>query len=592
MDNNERLALAFIIVLTFSLSAYGVFNAHLLSLDSYSELLLAKNAAGGSLSSSTPVLYQLTAFVYQTLNSGSTDFNADLMLSIAKVLPIIFALVCVVSFYFMLRSMFSEIAAAGGAILLASSQAFVMRMNSGVYYTDALGMCMFTLACSAFFLFYSRKNYLFLLASAALFLISGMSWDAGWVMIGVALLSLLAQLVYGWRKKFDEFLAHGVAVVLVTFLSVYFIVPQGNFFSNMTTANLYVYLFDAPFAIIGAVAFLSWIIGKHRRRSEFGVFAAFVFALSVAVLLFHFFPAVFGIALFSAFAINELLELKNERLALILFAGALFFVSFLFSINFLEWEQSLLASAGVAASSLFIASLYREKRVVVYITFSVMALFLFSSVSAAMISVSQRTDIVGSGADDMMSWAAENLPGDANLWAYRVSPIVEFTTGRGSYSNDTEFARFILSNESTVFLKERNVTHILVDISLFDNLEALKTIANNTRVRIDSFRLVRYGTDAGNLYGIFVTRDGKFAVVQIDPISNNPIEGNVRVISQDSSMRMIPLQKFLMVGSDRLIYPQDNYKVNLFMMFFEEVDGLKQAYVSEDGNIKVYEVVK
>ncbi len=593
MENDEKLTLAFILVLSFSVLAYSMMNPHLLDMESYSQLLLAKDAVEGKLSSPTPVLYQLTAFIYQILSSGSTEFNANLMLSIAKALPIIFSLLSIASFYFMLKSMFSDIAAAGGAILLASSQPFIFIMGSGTYYADALGMCLFTLACSAFFMFYSRRNYLFLLASAVLFLISGMSWQVGFIMIGVFLLSLLAQLLYSWRRKFDEALAHGVVATLTTFLLVYFTVPQENVFGSMKTTNFVAYFLGAPLALVGAFAFLSWIAGKHRRRSEFGVFAAFIFILSLPVVPFNYFPAAFGIALFSAFAINELLELKNEYLALALFAGTLFFVSFLFSVNFLETTQSLIASAGVALTSVFIASLYRERRVVAYIAFSVMALFLFSSVSAAMISVSQRQDITGTGADELMNWTADNLPENATLWAFGVSPMLEFTTGRRSYSNDTEFARFILSNESTEFLKERNVTHLVVDSSLFDNIEVLKAAANNTRVRIESFRFYGSAKDNnGNLYAIFVAGDGAVAYMQIDPLSGNPVQGNVRVVTRDGSARLVSLKNFLMLGSGRLVYPQDNYKVNLFKLFFEQVDGLKLVYNSDSGEIKVYEAVK
>ncbi|NYZ79241.1 glycosyltransferase family 39 protein [Candidatus Micrarchaeota archaeon] len=591
MKNEEKLALAFILLLSFSLSAYSVTSLHMRNINSYSELLLAKDAVAGKLSSPTPLLYQLTAFVYSILNSGSTGFNAELMLTIAKILPIIFSLLCVALFYFMLRSMFSEIAAVGGTVLLVSSLPFIMAMGSGFYTADALGMCLFTAACSAFFLFHKSRNYLLLLASALLFFMSGMSWETGWVMIGVVLLSLLAQLAYSWGKKFDEPLAHGAAAVLVTFLLAYFIFPQGNVFSDMKTTNLLAYTSSIPLAVVGIFAFISWLIGKHRRRSEFGVFAASFFILSVVVLLFHYFPAALGIALFSAFAINELLELKNENLALMLFAGTLFFVSFLFSVNFLDTNQSIIASAGVALTSVFIASLYRERRIVVYITFSVIALFLFSSLIAAMISASQRQDIVGSGADEVISWTADNLPDNATVWAFRVSPLLEFTTGRRGYSNDTEFARFILSNDSAAFLKSRNVTHMLVDTSLFDSIGTLKVLANNTRVRIASFIFYGRGMSGGSLYGIFVSADGEVAYVQLDPITSNPVAGSVRVVTKEGNMRVVPIENFLSAGSGRLVYPQDNYKVNLFNLFFGQVGGLKQVYASSGGDIKIYEVV-
>jgi hypothetical protein len=592
MNNEEKLILAFILLLSFSISAYSIAKPHLLDMNSYAELLLAKEAVEGRLSSPTPMLYQLTSFIYQVWNSGGTEFNTELMLNIAKIFTIIFSLICSISFYFMLKDMFSEIAAVGGVVLLISSPPFLLIMSSGAYYADALGMCLFTLACSALFLFYHRGNYLLLLISAVVFLISGASWEMGWVMTGVVLLSLLAQLIYNWKKKFDEALAHGTAAILVTFLLSYFITPYSNVFSNMKAANLTAYLFTAPVAVVGVFAFLSWLIGRHRGRSKLGVFAASSFILSVIILLFAPFPPAFGIALFSAFAINELLELKNENLALLLFAGTLFFVSFLVSINFLDLNQAVLASAGVALTSVFIAALYRERRVVVYITFSVIMLFLLSSLSAAIITTSQRQDIAGSGADDLMSWMRENLSDNATLWAFRVSPMLEFTSGKKTYLNDTEFASFMLSNDSTTFLKERNVSHVLVDSSLFDSIEVLKTLANNTRVRIDSFRFWRRISDGTNLYGEFISVEGNIAYVQLNPLTGNPVEGNVQVVGSDGNTRLVPIKNFLMIGSGRLIYPQDNYKVNLFKLFFENVDGLKQVYTTPTGDVEVYEVVK
>jgi hypothetical protein len=267
-------------------------------------------------------------------------------------------------------------------------------------------------------------------------------------------------------------------------------------------------------------------------------------------------------------------------------------VSFPFAVNFLDMSQSVIASAGVALTAVFIAALYRERRVVVYITFSVMALFLFSSVSAAITSTSQRQDIAGSGADDVINWASASLPDNATLWAFRVSPLIEFTTGRKSYSNDTEFAQFLLSNESVAFLKERNVTHILVDTSLFDNIELLKTLANNTRVRIESFRYWKEATDGTNTYAVFVSEEGNAAYAQIDTFSGTLTAGDVRVVTKDGNMRLVSVKNFLVLGSGRLVYPEDNYKVNLFKLFFDKVEGLNSTYVSDSGDIRVYEVVK
>lgn len=592
MKDEEKITLAFILILTFSLSAYSVTYGHMLDVKSYSELLLAKSAVYGKLSGPTPLLYQLTAFIYNSLNSGGADFNPTLMLNIAKVLPIIFSLACVLSFYFMLKSMFSEIAATAGAVLLVSSLPFVIMMGSGVYTTEALGMCLFTVAAFAFFLFYSRKNYLFLLASALVFILSGMSWVIGWAMIGAFLLSLLAQLVYSWRGRFDSTLAQGAAAVLVAFIAVYFLVPQGNVFVNMTTANFNAYTLSIPLVVVGIFAFISWIIGKHKRRSEFGVFAASMFLLSVVILLYQYSPAAFGIALFSAFAVNELLELRNEDLAIALFAGSLFFLSFIFSVNFLDVYQALIASGGVALTSVFIAALYRERRVVAYITFSVIALFLFSSVSAAIISASQRQDLAGSGADSLMSWIAENLPDNATVWSFRVSPMIEFTTGRKGYYNDTEFASFLLSNQSADYLEERNVTDIVVDTTLLDSIETIKSIANNSRVRIESFRFWNRESDGTNVYAVFISNYGNAIEMQLNPITGIPIEGNVRLLTRDNQMRIISSKNLLMLGQGRLVYPEDNYKVNLFMMFFGKVDGLRPEYASGSGDIMMFEVVK
>jgi hypothetical protein len=543
MENEEKLIIAFILLLSISVSGYSITKKHLLDMNSYSEVLLAKNAAEGK-SSGTNMLQQLTGLIYAALSSGQENFNGALLVDIAKILPVIFSAICALSFYFMLKQMFSNIAALGGAILLVSSRAFLLGMSSGLYYVDSLGMCAFILACSLFFLFYNKKNYLLLLASVILLIISAMNWT----------------------------------------------VPQGDILKEMNLANWVVHILNLPLMIVGIVAFVAMLAGRHKCKSSFGFFAASIFVLSMLLSLFDIFPSSFGVALFSAFALDELLAVKDQKLALAMFSVVLFFVSFEFSQTFLSLEQSVLASLLVAATSVFIASLYMERRIVAYITFSVMALLLFSSVSVAALTASQYVDRVGSNTDSMLEWANEDLPDNASIWAFGISPLIEFTTGRRSYANDTEFARFMLSNESVAGLREKNITNIVIDASLFDSIEALKIIANNTKVRIDSFRFFNYGTAAGNLYAVFVSRDGKAAWVPADPASGGLIDGDVIIIAGEGS-RVVPLKKFLIIGNSRIIYPQDNYRVNLFVMFFEDVAGLKRVYTSENEDMKVYEVL-
>ena len=590
MENREKLIVAIILLLAFSTSAYSITQHHLLDMDSYSELLLAKNALGGKLSTARPFLYQLTIFLYQISSSGE-KFDAALLLSIAKILPVVFSLVCAVSFYFMLKHMLSDIAAFGGAVLLASSQAFLLRMSSGIYSTGALGMCAFTLACAAFFLFYSKRNYLLLIVSFILFGISAMSWNAAWVMIGGILLSLFIQLVYQCRKRWDAVLAHGVIAVFIVFLLTYFIAPRESIFKEMKAANLEVYLLNLPLIIIGAAAFVARIAGRHKCRGKFEFFITSFFIFSIILSLFEIFPSSLGVALFSAFALNELVGVRDEKLALALFSGMLLFSSFEFSQTFLSLSQAALASLLIAATSIFIASLYREKKIATYIALSAMALSLFSSVGFAALTSSQRRDVIGAGVDEMLEWAGKSLPDDANVWAFRISPLVEFTAGRRSYANDTEFARFMLSNESAGSLRGNNITHVIIDAALFDSMETLKTLANNTKVRIDSFRFFSYGRDSeGNAYAVFASRDGKVAWAQADP-SGSLVEGNVVIVTSEGRW-VVPLKKFLRLGSSRLIYPQDNYRVNLFTMFFEDVNGLRLVHTSEDEEIKVFEVLE
>ena len=591
MENSEKLVIAFIILLAISISAYPITQKHLLNIDSYSELLLARNAVEGKLSSTRPLFYQLTAFLYRIFSPADGKFDEALLINIAKVLPVIFAVVCALSFYLILRCMLPQTAAMGGAALLVSSQAFLLKMGSGIYSRDSLGMCAFVLACSCFFLFYRKKNYLLLLASVLLFGISAFSWNAGWVMGGAILLSLIAQLACEWRGKQDVMLAHGVIALLITFVLLYFLTPQENIFNDMKTANLQIHLISLPLIAAGVVAFAAHLAGKHKCKVKFEVFIVSMLVISVIISLFDLFPSSFGVALFSAFALNELLGVRDEKLALILLAGTLLFVSFEFSQNFLELNQAVVVSFLIAATSVFIASMYRERRISTYIAFSVAALLLFSSISTAALTVSQRIDRTGAGFDEMAVWVGENLPENATIWSFRISPVIEFTTGRGAYVNDTEFARFMLSNQSATSLGGKGITHILVDASLFDSIEVLKTFANNSKVRIDSFRLAGYRVDAeNNVYAAFISGDGRtWAFAPVDPMSGSLLDGNV-IISTIEGSRAVPFKKFLRLGEYRLVYPQDNYRVNLFTMFFEEVSGLKPVYISENGEIKIYEV--
>ena len=584
MENYNRLVIAFILLLALSISAYSITQPHMLNMNSYSELLLAKNSAG------TRPLYQLTAFIYGMFSSGAGSFDTALFMNIAKVLVVILSVLSALALYFMLREMLSEIAAIGGAVLLVSSQAFMIRMSAGVYSSDSLGMCALILACSTFFLFYKKRNYFFLPISALLFALSLMSWNAGPVIVGAVALSLLVQLAYQCRKKWDDALAHGVVVVFAAFIVSYLAFPQQNIFKNPDLGNLQIHVLNAPLILVGIAALAAGLLRRHKCRAGFEFFVATLFAFSVVVGIYDIFPSSFGIVVFSAFALEELAGLKDERLAIAIFAIVLFFTSFEFGQGFLSLEQSLLAAFLVAATSVFIASLYGERRITTYIAFSVILFSLFSSVGAAALLSLQKVDSIGSGVDETVNWVGDSLPENASIWSFRISPMVEFMTGRRGYLNDSEFARFMLSNESPDVLKGMNVTHVIIDASIFDDMNGLKELANNSRVRIDSFRLFRYEMDQNNnVYAVFVSSDGKLVFAPADPATGNLIDGNV-IIAAGEQRRTVPLRELLLAGRYRLVYPQDNYQVNLFMMFFEDVNGLKQVYTSDDGNIKVYEV--
>jgi len=588
MNNEERLILGLILLLAVSISAYTITSKHLSDLNSYSELLTAKRLLEGN-SSSAGLIHQITASLYRMFSSGD-EFNYELFTNVAKVLTVILSAACAVSFYFMLRQMFSDVASMGGAVLLVSSQAFLLNMESGVYSPDSLGMCLFALACASLFIFYSKKNHLLLLASALLFLVSALSWNAGWILIGILLLSLTVQLICQPRK-WDDVLARGVAALIVVFIVSYLLTSHQNIFKEADETNLLLYLPNVPLAAVGIAAFALHLAGRHKSRGRFEFFAASFFLLSVFLSVFAAFPSSLGIALFSAFAINELFGVKDQNTAIAVLSIVLFFASFEYSQTFLKTEQAALASFLIALTSVFIASLYREKRVAAYIIFSVIALSLLSSLSTAAIIESQRIDRFGTSIDDMLTWVKDELHPDADIWAYGISPLLEFTTGRSSYYNDTEFARFILSNDSAAVLKQKNITYAVLDASLFDNIEEIKTIANNSKVRIDSFRLYRYEMDTnGNIYAVFVSRNGNAIFAQADPMSGSLLEGDVLVVGADWR-KLVPLKKLLRIGNYRLVYPQDNYDINLFRMFFEHVDGMKEVYTSDDGEIKVFEVL-
>jgi len=575
----ERVTVALLLLLTISITAYHITDKHLLDLSSYQELLGARNFVEGK-ELSTSMLNRLTAAVYSFFSTG--ELNSSLLLTIAKVIPILLSLLSVVAFYFMLKQMLSPLASFAGAVFLLSSQAFLLKMSSGIYTHDSLGMCLFILACSSLFIFKLKKNYLLLILSSALFLLSSFGWDAGWVMPAAVTLSLLAEFIFQREKEYSSL----AAVALASLIS--YLTTSPAIFSKTLTLNP-LSLPTLPLLIIGAALLLAKAAGRYKCKGRFEFFTASIFIISVLLSNFDAFPASFGIALFSAFSINELLNLKEEKAVLAVFSLILLFVSFEFTKTFMKFEQSIIVSLFIAASSVFIVSLYRDRRINVYITFSLILLLLFSSVGVAALTQLRLSDVVGEQVDEMMEWAKE-LP-EANFWAFRITPLLEFTSGKQGYGNDTEFAQFILSNQSVEFLKERNITHLVVDASMFDNIEMIKTIANNTKVRIDSFRL--YGTQVDqnrNYYAVFVTADGKAAFVQYDPLTGNLLEGDV-VIYMGEGRRTVPLKKFLRVGSYRLIYPQDNYRVNLFLLFFENVDGLKEVYTSETGEMKVFEVL-
>lgn len=577
---DDAIIAAFLVLLTVSVAGYHILDKHLLDMSSYKELVGVRSIVEGGKSSG--MLNQLTAAVYGLFSTG--EFDSSLLVTIAKALPLLLSIISAVAFYFMLRQMLSKLASLAGAVFLLSSPLFLLRMRSGLYSQDSLGMCLFILACCSLFVFYDKKNHPLLAASLLLFLLSSLSWSAGWVMVAAVALSLFIQLLFKKEKHHSYAVAGVVAASILSLLITPPAIPN-----KPASLTFWASLPTLPLIILGFILFVMERAGRYECKGRYPLFTTSLFLLSIPLSGFDAFPSSFCIALFSAFAVNELAGLRDQRAALASLSLLLLFVSFEFTQTFMKFEQAIVASFLIAASSVFIVSLYRERRIEVYIVFSIIALSVLSSISSAALSESRIYDPVGEAVDSMMEWMREQ-PEGGRVWAFRITPLVELTTGKEVYENDTELAQFLLSNSSVEFLKERNVTRIVVDASMFDNIEMLKTIANNTKVRIDSFRLYKIGMDqANNPYAVFVTRDGRMAVAQLDPYGNL-LEGDVTIIAGEG-MRVVPLKKFLRVGSYRLIYPQDNYRVNLFLMFFENVDGLREAYASENGEMKVFEVV-
>ncbi|MEM3555672.1 MAG: hypothetical protein QXF56_03070 [Candidatus Micrarchaeia archaeon] len=574
----QRFAVALLLLLTVSITAYHILDKHLLDLHSYEQILNVRRFIEGK--EPAGMTNQLTAAVYSFFSTG--EFNPSILLTIAKILPIVLSALSVVAFYFMLKEMFSPLASFAGAVLLLSSQAFLLGMRSGVYSPDSLGMCLFIFACLS--LFRSKKNYLLLALSAVLFILSSLGWSAGWVMVAIVAISLLLQQLFYPSKKEHSYEA--MVALLASLISYFLTTP--TIFTKTSSASPF--LPTLPLLVFGFLLFLARLAGKYQCKGKLEFFTASFFILSALLYNFDAFPSSLGIALFSAFSVNELIAIKEQKAILALFSLTILFVSFEFTQTFLKFEQSLVASLLIAASSVFIVSLYRDRRIDVYLTFSIILLVLLSSLNTAALTQIRISDTIGSPVDEMMEWAGE-LPENSTFWVFRITPLMEFMTGRNCYENDTEFAQFILSNNSVSFLKERNITHLMIDASMFDNIEMMKTYANNTKVRIDSFRLYGIQVDqTGNRYAVFVTTDGKVAFAQIDPLTNNLMEGDV-VIYMGEGRRTVPLKKFLRIGNYRLVYPQDNYRVNLFLLFFENVDGLREVYNSENQDIKVFEVV-
>lgn len=600
MEREEIFAALVVGLLALSVALLSLGVGNFLTGESYSNALRIEAIAKGEPAANAGIFHQFAAFAYARAAafSGAQEFDVGLLVLVLKLIPGLAALAAGIGAYFMLRGIFGREVAAAGAILLACSLSLVPWGISGIVMPEPFGLALFVCG-AAFALQAVGKGDWRYAPGAVLMGVAFLAWNGALLAYAAFAAGLVAQAAYNEARKgrdagFLRAAAISVALPLL-FIPLASLSGLPGEFSAAVALKEHFLIF--PLLLL---ALLLAIIKAWGRLGveEWDALALGMFAGSLAVAGFSPLAALPGFAVAACVALRELPRIaRGKNAAALVFGAAAAFAAMIFLLGMMDPAAAVLFAvlAGVAGG--FIASMYSGARLGEYAQVTVAAVLLLTSVSAAVMLAHYQPEPVNAETGAALAWVKANAEPGAKIAGAGSADAFAFISQREA-ENDTDFvARWLLSNASASELGARGIGYLVLDAGAFDGIEDLKNRSGRSDVKIDSYLFMGFQRDpeTGATYAAFYSYSGRFAYL---PVESNGVfiqEGDAIIIESGGAARKVPVARFVALKDAdgrvaRLIYPIENYNVNLFSAYFGSVSGLAKAYPEGDGVARVFRV--
>jgi len=599
MAEKDFIALLLVILLSAALFASSDWIPHFLTESSYENALDVKENMGSFLGGG--VFYAVTGFAYSSAAglAGVQGFDLGLFLLTMRMMAPLFGALFAAGLYISLRGVFNTEASFAGAVLAATSTAALGVFMANIFLPAAMSAAMLSLGTASLFYGIRKRQALCGVVAGAFIGLAVNVWAYALLCFAGLVAALLVQIALDFKRnpKKKEFLTASVLCVISAFLFV-MVAGFGEFELEINVSSgLQAVLLMAPLFVIVAISLLLRLMDRIELSVRGDGFAYAALAMGLLVSSFSPLASLPLVAFGAAFGSAALFDMRSSR-NLMLFAIGLVaaLVSFILMSGFMTFTESAFFSLLIGAAGAFGVSMFESpasKRVTPLL---VVGFLLFTSFNVAAIGAHYQADPVDVETQEAIAWLRSGTSSTSVLAVAVNSDMVELLSERTVVKNTTLVKDYLLSNASTALLKEEGAGYLVVDASIWDYLEEAKQETGRTSVRMESFGFIQYQSDGETVYGVFASTSGNAVLAPLDPATMQyDVLGDVFLYDSSGNMRKVSFGKFLEIKDKesrtyRLVYPYENYQVNLFNAFFGKVNGLEQAYPQKSGRVRVYKV--
>lgn len=595
---NVKEIAVLLLVIVFAASMFLTFERPYPQIVSYKFAMGAEKAIkdGGS---SEP-FYEFSRYVYvvffgPTFERGNFD-------ALVRYLPVVFGLVCTVAIYAAVRTRLGPEFAALSGVLLACSPAFLINSLSGVYTPEMLGLGAFCVSLALFLASDVVKPAalgIALAAIAGLFLGGNMAVsEVGILLAGAMVASTVVQFVY--YVKEGEYKAYAMrAFALLAVTAVFLPFAKGAPVGDVNLDLLLGHAALLPF--VGLFGFVA-IRDLVRNTKRYELFFLAITLGSLGIALFDPIAAAPGLVLGATFGIMTIREHLKDRWVMFTFMAIVIgAIVFLFAINFVESGVRAASLALVVGALLASALLlYENEKIRNGLVFGGVVLAVMVIIFSGVATAQREYVTIGDNWGTALKWAKTGLPDNAIVGTIGPKGFVEYLAERPSCNCDQAVAQYLLGSEDTAELKAAGVTHLIVDEAYFDELQGLATIANASRVGIETYFFIGYSQsqETQKVYATFVSLSNRQALLPVDtngePNGEDVFIEGVGSVSYSRIRELGKRETTFITGTSRIVVPLYGERNNLFTIYFDVPEGLELVYPtgSEDGGgVRIYKVL-